>query len=785
MADDEVVVLAEDDSDEENSDEVVELEEIDMSDEEEKSDEESEKREKSGNKKLWIIIASLILLLLIIIVVVTVLLLKDKKNTKAHNIDTGKIVRNLTKKEKKLSPFSPSKVENLIKKANILYEKGKKREALKIYEQIATYNEALSLYNIGVAKMREKNYKGAIKAFKSAIKNGEQKCISAINAAVSALYLNDTELFKYYIDLAYTYLPYESNAPLYTYEVGLINYYKDFYYEALSAFSHPNSKFYNDEQNYLSSKILAFIGNDNEAINRLLKTREQSMNYLPLGLLYARIGEYKIAKQNLLKALNFTNEPVKIKMALALVENKLGNLKSSASLMGEALKLDENEALSVYPVETSLHKSLFDVKIAQRDFSKELFFNDKNTYGILFYFAPYKVFNAKQSVNYIRKGSMNIFINELAPALDYLKTSSTISKVNISISKGIKKALEEHIYQANEIFKSLLKDYPKHSVLHYNLALSYAQIGNFNKAYKHFAISYHLDNTNYLAGDFAIMSGKIIGKKVDKLIDDVKSSITSDKNLKKSNLYMSLVHLCENNQFSLTRWLESDKKSNPLNLVFDIIISQKISNYKEYRKKSQELQALLPRDLLSNIIYFNMKNSDKNIKEYAEKFQIEFKERRLNFKSFYYGSQIVKKFYIKLLQISGLQYRERIALKKRVEIEKDDLLGILHTLAYLDIFTNNFEESYTLYNQLIDEFNQRDSKTLFLASVASIGARHIENAIALLELSKLTDPDNLESRYALGLLYQEVKNFKGAIIQYSKIGDRGFKSKYFSFKIKY
>ena len=121
--------------------------------------------------------------------------------------------------------------------------------------------------------------------------------------------------------------------------------------------------------------------------------------------------------------------------------------------------------------------------------------------------------------------------------------------------------------------------------------------------------------------------------------------------------------------------------------------------------------------------------------------------------------------------------------KKRLEIENEDVIGIMHSLAYIDIFTKNFEEAYVIYNQLIDEYKQDDTNTLFLASVASIGANHPENAIALFELSKLTDPSNFESRYALGLLYQEVKNLKAAAIQYGKIGDIGFQSNFFTFKI--
>ncbi len=766
----EIVILGSENNDEEEAQEAIDRE---------IEDNDAKIKEKKKKKLLIIVIAVISLLLIILVIVVIVVKMKNVEKPK--QIDTKKIVQKLIKKEN-VSPFSTSKIDKMIQKANLLYEQGEKPKALKIYEKIATYNEALSSYNIGVAKMKEKDYAQAIVSFKKAIGNREQKCISSINAAVSALHLNKSALFKYYIDLAYAYLPDDANLPLYSYEMSLINYYKQFYYEALSSLEHPNDKSNVDKQRYISSKILAYIGNNASAIDALLKIN-QNYTYFPLGLLYAKIGDFAIAKKYLEKALSFTNNPLKIKMALALVENKLGNLTTSANILDEVYSQNKKVALSTYPIKAVLKYSLFDVNIAQKEFQKNLYFNDKNTFGLIFYFAPYKIFNATQSIEYIRKGGMNLFLDKLAPALNYLKASSSISKVNSSIAKGIKKALANHVFQANKIFKSLLGDYPSHSILHYDLGLSYAQMGNYAKAYEHFSKSYHLDNTNYLAGVFSIYCAKLIKRDIVKLSEDVKSSIAMDKNMPDTNLYMSMINLSENNQFSLSRWIEADKKDNPLNLVFDVIIAQKISNEKYFRKKSTQLQAMLPKDLMSNIIYFNMKYGNENIKEYAKNIQLQFKDKKLDFSSFYYGAKIARVQYVKLLQISGLIYHERDRLKARLPLEKDDPIALTHTLAYLDIFSNNFEESYVLYNKLIDDFKQNDTTTIFLAAVAAIGAKHTANAIALLELSKIIDKTNDESRYALGLLYQEVKNFKGAIIQYKKMKDKNFKSKYFSFKI--
>lgn len=186
---------------------------------------------------------------------------------------------------------------------------------------------------------------------------------------------------------------------------------------------------------------------------------------------------------------------------------------------------------------------------------------------------------------------------------------------------------------------------------------------------------------------------------------------------------------------------------------------------------------------MANIIYFNAKYENDDMKEYAKQIQIEFNNNTLDMSAFYYGSSLVKEQYVKLLQISGLVHVKRDRLKKRLETELEDVVGVTQALAYLDLYTNDFEESYVLYNSLIDEHNQQDTNTIFYGAIASIGANHPQNAIALLELSKLIDSNNFESRYGLGLLYQQIKNLEGASIQYNLIGNSGFQSKYFDFEI--
>ena len=783
MAEEEIVILEDDTSD---SHEVINILEDETTTEDKTSDSKGESKEdKPANPKRRqrnIIIGALAGLIVLLLIGGGIWIGSlSKDNPTPSPIDPEELAQELQRKTPQ-SPFEPSRLDTMLQKANLLYEQGNKLEALKIYEDIAVFNEALSQYNIGVAQMKERDFEAALTSFKNAIANHENRAISALNAAVCALELDNQPLFKYYLDLAQAYLPEESNSPLYSYYVGLIHYYNNQYIESLSAFSHPSSEHYRDRQSYLASKVLSYLDANHQSIDKLT-SQKGLQNSLTMGLLHARIGEFQLAKEFLSKARENADFEERALLSLALVEAKLGNLLSTSTLLQEATQKYPQSAKERYPLHVSLKPSLFDVTQAQSDFKEGNFFDKEKRYDLLFYFAPYQIFNARQSIDTIRKGSLSIDLESPSEGIDTLRAGSAMSRVNSAISQGIRAALNHEVATANKLFEDAVQTYPQHSVLHYNLGLTYAQLGNYTLAHKHFTTSYRLNPRNYLGGAFALMSGDLIGSPMENFIKDIKETLESDEVLEENNPYIALIHLVENNIVSTVRWMEHDKEPTPFYLMFDTIIARLSNNPNAYIQNAQALQQNLKEDLVANILGFHATYADNSIKDYARAIQIEFRKLNVDMNAFYYGPKVVKEQYVKLLQIGGLLYHEREELMQKVLKETRNLPQMMATLAYISLYTNHFEEAYTLYNQLIDEHKMQDSRTIFLGAVASIGSNHPENAIALLELSKLIDGNNIESRYALGLLYLEVKNYDGATIQFENIGDSGFISKYFSFKI--
>ncbi|MPA80598.1 tetratricopeptide repeat protein [Campylobacter coli] len=676
-----------------------------------------------------------------------------------------------------------TKVDGMIQKANALYLKGEVEQALKVYEQIAVYNESLSNYNLGVSQMNEGKFDKAFDSFKKAIANGENQSVAAINAAVCALKLNDKEKFKYYIDLAQVYLPKEGKSKLYDYYLALINYYKGYYPEALQMLQRVNLEPYTDVSKYLSAKIYAKMDFDAKSVQQL-NTQGSFEPSLSLGLLYARMGEYDKAKAALNTAMKIERDFNQSLSALTLVDIKTGNFQDMLMRLQEAYRNDEDKykILDRYKIKVRLNKELFNIAIAQRNFSNDILKKQKDQFDLLFYFAPYQVFDSKQASLYIKKANIADFIDDSSDGQKYLATSKALSSTNVKIANIINNALNQKLRLANQEFQALLKDYPEHSILQYNLALTYAQMQNYELAYKHFSSSYHLNPKNYLAGAFAMFCGKLSDNDTTKLYHEILDNITADPNFK-ANMQKNMLFLANGDYVSMLPYLDENEQKTPLSLIFEAIVAKNNNLNNQVDVKIAKLKSELPQDIVANILYFNSLNSNLNIKEYAQNAQIHFKNLQVDYRSVFGGSNIARELYVNLMHIAGLLNLERQKFKTLINTSKIKDEGMIQTLAYLDIFAQQYEESYALYNILIDEYGAKDSKTLFLAAVAAIGANNPNSAIALLQLSKLTDKNSKESKVALGLLYQEVGNYEAAMTQYRTLPN-DFKSEFFTFDIR-
>jgi len=742
-------------------------------------EEAAQEEHKAPNKKKYIIIGGLVFFILLLIVLGLILFLKSPQTQGEpdlrDDLDEKLDARVVEKVE-------PSKLENMIVKANYLYTTGSKTDALALYEKIAQYSEAISEYNLGVAQLKDKQYKLALETFSKAIQNDEKRCVSAINAAVCSLYLDDEKSFRYYIDLAYAYLPHEINSPLYSYYYTLISYYNQNYIAALSSLKNATSNEYADVQKNLYAKINALYANNYDAIEVMEKDFEENDDF-SIGLLYARVGDYTLAASHFSESILKNIEPQKAQLALGLVKLKAGDVSSAAREIKNVTDMFPDTVYKDYPIRVKLKDSLFEPAKAHKVYKDEILFSKSTLYQKIFYFSPYKIFNANQTISTIQKGNANIYIDNVKIAQKYLQKSSASSSVNVGITRAIQKALELNIRDANNDLQKLVEIQPKHSILQYNLALTYAQLGDMEKAHEHFLRSYYLDAKNYLSGIYAVMSAQLINKDVHKIHSILKEAISIEELSEEIDLYTTLLHIVENNYVSAIDWLDHAYQERPLYLTLKVLIALKANKRKSAQKAAIQLTLLLPNDILPHIMYIDSHFNELESQEYAAKILSYLKEQNFNYTDLYYGPHITRYLFIQLNVLTGNLYFLREQLKSVLNASSKNTQEIQSALAMASLFDKQFEESYTLYNHLIDELKVRDAQTLFMAAVASTAADHHENAIALLELSKMKNENFYESRLALALLYLEAQNNEGATIQLSKINSNNFQSQYFDFDI--
>jgi len=736
-----------------------------------------ERLDKEQKNKLIYLLIILLLVGLIILGALFFYLYTKKKSHPKPNINATEIVEKVIAKEKPKK--ENSEVQRWIKEAQRLYEAGEKAKALQLYQKIGRYNQALSWFNIGVAHLKDQNYSAAIDAFDKASFDEHLKCESALNGAVCAFNLKDRTLFTRYLALAKEYLIYKKSSPLYSYYNSLINYYQNAYPETLVSITHPTSDFYRRTEYFIGSKIHTSFASLQNAID-MLERADSAKNFFTLGLLYANIGKYEIASDYLRKAIEIKDHVNEATLALSLAQNRMGNMQQAATLLEKAEQTDAN-ATEIYPVKVALKPSLFDPITAQEQFQKNLLLDKFYKFSLLFYYAPYKLSLYEQATKTIQKGAKSIDIDKTESAMHYLSTGKRIAQVNLEIARAIDFSLSHRLYETAAIFKDAVQKYPWDAVLHYDLGLTYAQMFNFKAAYTEFANSQTLDPYLFEAAIFKSFCAHLINK--DPTIENLDQlfallSLSQDDAYKKR--ITALVNLSKEALSMPYGYLYADK--HPFDAVIDLIFAYNRAEKKVYKESTEALKKQLPRDLVANILYLDAHYDKQEIKRYAKKIQEKLLQSNLDFRPLYTGETLPRELYIQMLNIAGVVPKLLDHMQK-VESKYGKYIAYKQTKALALIYAKRFEEAYRLYNELTDGCGQNDTHTLFFAAVAAIGAGHPANAIALLELAKLTDSSNMESRYALGLLYQEAKNFDGAAIQYRKIGDIGFRSRYFTFYI--
>jgi tetratricopeptide (TPR) repeat protein len=582
-------------------------------------------------------------------------------------------------------------------KAILLLNKEQYKEAIKILEKTVEFLEIPSYLNIGIAYYKMGLIDKSVIYLNKIYTNKKSKKSNVYSFMSSAFYLYKISGDDKYLD-------------------SIVNNSKRF-------------KNLSEHTKRMLADTYIILKQYDKAI-KVLESMEFSLD-LKKGMLYLKINNYEKAEIYLKKAKENTanvdtlNNILWMLVYRDLKTNDLEKLKEN---------LDEiNDRKSIFsanlklPLELYFNKNKYSSE-EYLDFLTNLKGNRKEDF--MYYFAPF-IFSDKFEIIY---DSLKGFIFSSKDSLSSLEEMVKYNSGFIDIIK------DDPIIRVNKL-KSLIKPNTR-SYVYYNLALSYAQINDFQNAYKYFEKAFRLNPGNKLYASMMLITAKRIDKKI-KDEEYIVSNIKSSKGLYKY-FGKTLYKLFVNETYSI--------KDEPLNY-----------------KKTVFYKSLDYLDKLS-------KNGDLNdhvlLKEYEKDpliFLINFIQRKKNEADFTYFSRlqdtlplslnnnfidtslIVTKYYIDLLKALGLFHKADIV------IAGNSKPSYLRTKAYKDLHFNKSDETIKILEYLQSEYNLENRYDMFLMVAALLDAGRYNDASIQISLIKAILNDS-DADFLTGVqLIQELK----------------------------
>ena len=586
------------------------------------------------------------------------------------------------------------------------------------FERLVKSQENLSLqidFNKAVLHLSKNEYEEAIKLFEKTSKILEVP--SYLNMGIAYYKLGSVDNAIVYLNKIYEK---PENANIHTYPYMAACYYlyqisKDNKY--LDTIVKTSKKYRNLSEH--SKRMLSdtyIILKEYENALEVLNTMDYAMD-LKKALIYIKLKDYEKASILLKKAKEQNVNPNTIDKILWLLSftnlkmNNIDELKETLDLI--------NERKSTFKANTELPLEIF---FNQNKFTSNQYlnsvinFDDNRKIDFIFYFAPF-IFSDSQEIIY---DSLKGFIYNQKESILNLEE---MVEYNAKFLKIVK---EDPIIRVVELEKMLTKD--TKSYIFYNLALSCAQINDFNNAFKYFERAYKLNPGNKLYSIMYLITANRLNIKIkDK--EYIEGNIKSNNGL--YNYFSKEIYkLFINPQFS-----SADKPLEYENTIF-----YKALDFLKAIKsgKVSENHALLDehfKDPLTFLLKMVQRRKSETDYTYYSRLQDSIPLSLNN--QFLEGPLIITRFYVDILKGLG------IFLKADMNISGKKTPSYLRTKALRDLHFNSPDEAIKILEYLQSEYKLEDKYSMYLMVAALLEAGRYNDASIQISLIKviLNDPD--------------------------------------------
>jgi hypothetical protein len=595
--------------------------------------------------------------------------------------------------------------------------------------------ELLIKFNTAVLYLEQEEYVHAIKLFKQS--SQILKIPSYLNIGIAYYKLGS-------INNAYLYL-----RKIYDFKELQFKDKYSYFSAAYYLYKITGDKKYIDEITSISVKAKYLTDHEKLLVVDTLILQQKYKYALEMAKEVSTISNLKLALLNI-KLRDYNNAKFYLEQAY---ENAKGDKSKNEILwikLFNALKGNDITSITDTIAKIEDRKRIFKVN---QDLKLELFFN-KNK------FTPKEYFNQIVNLSHDRKID---FIYYFAPFIfeDYdslgvneargfiIKNENSISELNMMIkynSDFLEVTKLDPIQRTYKLQKMIDEKYDTKAYEYYNLALTYAQIYDYNNAYKYFKKAYSLDHGNKLYSIMTFITAKKLSLNEDKVFWEILvNNLLSDKG---SFNYVAkyIYKIFENPEVVLDEKTLSYKQKKSIffrALYFiDNIEKNGIVN-------TEPLLVEFSKDPLVYLLNLIAKQKDESEYVYISRIQDQLPKIYNN--TFLKGSLVITDFYLDTLKALGLFDRTDF------DIPNHNEPSYLRTKAIVNLYQNNPIKSIEIIEGLQKKYNLQSVDSYYILAASQLSSNRKQFAYTTLSEIELIYNDK-DAKFLSGIrLLQDLK----------------------------
>ncbi len=575
------------------------------------------------------------------------------------------------------------------------------------HKKLTTQQEKRELivkFNTAVLYLEKKQYLKAITLFKESSKI--LKIASFLNIGIAYYKLDSQKNSYLYLKKIYDLKELQYNDK-YSYFSAAYYLYKitknKKYINEITKIG-AKSKRLNEHEKMLVVDTLILQKRYKYALELLNESKNPSK--LKAALLNIKLKDYTKAKINLELALtkakgdNNKNDILWLKVYRDLISNDLPNLSEDIMQIEERKKIFySNKKMKI---ELFFNKDKFSSK---EYFDKITKFSLDRKLDFVYYFAPF-IFEDYTKIDI---DSIKSFI---------IKDKNSINELNMMVKYNadfLKIIKLDPIQRVQVLQKMIEVKYDTNPYEYYNLGLAYAQIYDYNNAYKNFKKAYSLEHGNKLYSVMTILTAKKMNYTINKTEKDfmVKNVLSKNGSFKYLAKYLYKIFEDPSVKLDVKNLTTVQKKS-----IFFRALYFLENIEKNGINKNEPLLVEFSKDPFVKLLILVAREKDENDYVYISRLQDEIPKVYNN--NFIKGSLVITDYYLDTLRALGVFYRTDF------NIDNELSPSYLRMKAIVELYSGNPKESIKLMEYVQKKYNLESIDSFYIL-IASLFASNQSN----------------------------------------------------------